>query len=154
MKQKKETGKLYKIGETAEKAGISVPTLRMYENEGILIPIRSKGGTRYYDDEDLSWIMCIRRMISELGLNLAGIRRLLALIPCRDLKKCSQENFEKCVVGEDSTKPCWMILKQSSNTSFDECHDCPSYRYSVNCDNMKGLFEIRLRLLRDSHQEK
>ncbi len=139
--------KLHKIGEVAEAIGISVPTLRMYEREGILIPIKSEGGTRYFDDSDITWIKCIRRMISELGLNIEGIRRLLALIPCWELKECAHYESGRCQVISDSTKPCWMNRLAQTKTDMERCHDCVSYRYSINCENIKSLFQIRLRQL-------
>ena len=52
-----------KIGQVAQMLSVSVPTLRMYEREGILIPWKSTGGTRYFDKQDIDWIRCIRRMI-------------------------------------------------------------------------------------------
>ena len=98
--------KIHKIGQVAEMLGISVPTLRMYEREGILIPVKSSGGTRYFNDEDIVWIRCIRRMINELGLNIEGIRRLLAMIPCWDLTQCDNHRSGAC--RADATRPCWM----------------------------------------------
>ena len=139
--------KIYKIGQVAKMLGISVPTLRMYEREGILIPIKSTGGTRYFSEGDVHWIRCIRRMITELGLNLEGIRRLLALIPCWELTDCGRREDGTCDMSADSTRPCWMKEDRPCKQNHTECYACPSYRYSVNCENLKTLFEIRLRQL-------
>jgi MerR family transcriptional regulator, heat shock protein HspR len=137
--------KIYKIGQVAEMLGISVPTLRMYEREGILIPIKSSGGTRYFSESDVNWVRCIRRMITELGLNLEGIRRLLALIPCWELTDCGRRQDETCDMSADATRPCWMKETCPCKQTSAECYACPAYRYSVNCENLKSLFEIRLR---------
>jgi MerR family transcriptional regulator/heat shock protein HspR len=139
--------KIHKIGQVAEMLDISVPTLRMYEREGILIPIKSPGGTRYFSESDVRWIRCIRRMITELGLNLEGIRRLLALIPCWELTECGQRAEGGCDVSADATRPCWMKKDVPCKLDSAECYACPAYRYSVNCENLKALFEIRLRQL-------
>ncbi|MBN2431043.1 MAG: MerR family transcriptional regulator [Acidobacteria bacterium] len=132
---------------TAEMVGVSVPTLRMYENEGLLIPIKSDGGTRYFDENDIAWIRCIRRMITELGLNLEGIRRLLALIPCRDFKKCDDARYAACQADKDVNKPCWIARAHNVGAQLLGCHDCPAFRYSINCESLKSLFVIRLRQL-------
>jgi MerR family transcriptional regulator/heat shock protein HspR len=139
--------KLHKIGAAATLVGISVPTLRMYEQEGLLIPIKSNGGTRYYDDDDIRWIKCIRRMITELGLNLEGIRRLLALIPCWEFRDCQEGCEGKCEVAKESTQPCWIVRSQQGLVELKDCHDCPTFRYSINCENLKSLFQIRLKQL-------
>jgi MerR family transcriptional regulator/heat shock protein HspR len=139
--------KTHKIGQVAEMLGISVPTLRMYEREGLLIPIKSSGGTRYFSESDIQWIRCIRRMITELGLNLEGIRRLLALIPCGELTDCGHCEARTCDVSTDATRPCWMKDARPCKQNRTECYACPAYRYSVNCENLKNLFEIRLRQL-------
>ena len=139
--------KIYKIGQVAEMLEISVPTLRMYEREGILIPVKSAGGTRYFSEDDVQWIRCIRRMITELGLNLEGIRRLLALIPCWELTECDKREQGVCGVSDDATRPCWMKQGLPCRVERAECYACPAYRYSINCENLKALFEIRLKQL-------
>ncbi len=136
-----------KIGQVAQMLSVSVPTLRMYEREGILIPWKSTGGTRYFDKQDIDWIRCIRRMISELGLNIEGIRRLLALIPCHELRGCAAAQYAHCPCHHDASRPCWSVAGASRRSSRKECHDCPAYRNSISCSNLKGLFEIRLRQL-------
>jgi len=153
MSQLPEDRKLYKIGVTAEMVGVSVPTLRMYENEGLLIPIKSDGGTRYFDEQDIAWIRCIRRMITELGLNLEGIRRLLALIPCRDFRKCDDAHHAHCQAAKDVNKPCWIARANNGGVRLQECHDCPAFRYSINCENLKSLFVIRLKQLAEAQRQ-
>jgi MerR family transcriptional regulator/heat shock protein HspR len=154
MAQLPQDRKIFKIGVTADKVGVSVPTLRMYENEGLLIPIKSDGGTRYYDEGDINWIRCIRRMITELGLNLEGIRRLLALIPCYDFRKCDEAQVAECMAAKDAHKPCWISRATNGGSRLQECHDCPAFRYSINCENLKSLFVIRLRQLAEANKNR
>ena len=42
-------------------------------------PGRTPGGTRLYSDHDLGRLREIQRLTTELGLNLAGVRRVIAL---------------------------------------------------------------------------
>jgi MerR family transcriptional regulator, heat shock protein HspR len=53
-------------------------TLRIYEREGLLDPARSAGGTRRYSRRDIEKLAEICALTAD-GLNLAGIRRVLAL---------------------------------------------------------------------------
>ena len=54
-------------------------TLRIYESKGLVRPGRTPGGTRLYSDHDLERLQKIQRLTMELGLNLAGVRRVIAL---------------------------------------------------------------------------
>lgn len=63
----------YLISAVASKYNIHPQTLRLYEREGLLIPSRSKGNTRYYTDEDLKKLEFILNMSRDMGVNLAGI---------------------------------------------------------------------------------
>jgi MerR family transcriptional regulator/heat shock protein HspR len=63
----------YLISAVASKYNIHPQTLRLYEREGLLIPSRSKGGTRYYTEEDLTKLEFILNLSREMGVNLAGI---------------------------------------------------------------------------------
>jgi MerR family transcriptional regulator, heat shock protein HspR len=69
---------LYSISVAAELAGLHPQTLRIYEREGLLDPGRSAGGTRRYSQNDITRLLEITALTSD-GLNLAGIRRVLAL---------------------------------------------------------------------------
>lgn len=69
---------LYSISIAAELAGLHPQTLRIYEREGLIDPGRSAGGTRRYSQNDITRLLEITALTSD-GLNLAGIRRVLAL---------------------------------------------------------------------------
>ena len=47
-------------------------TLRYYERAGLIAPSRSKGNIRLYSPEDIQRAMQIKRLVEDLGLNLAG----------------------------------------------------------------------------------
>jgi len=69
---------LYSISVAAELAGLHPQTLRIYEREGLLQPSRSPGGTRRYSHNDITRLLEISALTGD-GLNLAGIRQVLAL---------------------------------------------------------------------------
>src|SRR5881396_3845436 len=54
-------------------------TLRYYERAGLLNPSRSKGNIRLYSASDLEQARQIRRLIEDLGVNLAGVEVILNL---------------------------------------------------------------------------
>lgn len=65
-----------RIGEAAERLGITPRTIKYYEELGLLTPERSGGNYRDYDEEDLERLERIRNM-QKLGFSLAGIQELL-----------------------------------------------------------------------------
>jgi MerR family transcriptional regulator, heat shock protein HspR len=69
----------YMISVAAEIVGMHPQTLRIYESKGLVRPGRTPGGTRLYSERDLERLRAIQRLTTELGLNLAGVQRVLAL---------------------------------------------------------------------------
>ena len=70
---------VYTIRIAAAMVGVHQQTLRTYEREGLLTPARSAGRQRLYSDEDIQRLRLIRRLIDELGVNLAGADIILRL---------------------------------------------------------------------------
>src|SRR2546425_5998924 len=70
---------VFMISVAAELANMHPQTLRMYEARGLIEPRRSPKGTRLYSQEDVEKLRLIQEMTAELGLNLAGVERVLDL---------------------------------------------------------------------------
>jgi MerR family transcriptional regulator/heat shock protein HspR len=73
----KKKPKYLLISAVSERFGVHPQTLRIYEREGLLIPIRSEGNTRMYDEEALQRLQLILTLTRELGVNLAGVEVVL-----------------------------------------------------------------------------
>ena len=69
----------YMISVAAELVGMHPQTLRIYEQKGLVRPRRTAGNTRLYSDEDVARLLLIQRLTTEIGLNLAGVERVLHL---------------------------------------------------------------------------
>ena len=121
------------IGTAAGMVNLSVSALRKYEREGLLIYHRTESGRRLLCRADIKRIKMIQHMINDLGLNIEGIRRLLALLPCWDLKLCSSEDKATCEAMKDETKPCWMTNNICVTEHRLNCRDCEVYRYGAYC---------------------
>jgi MerR family transcriptional regulator/heat shock protein HspR len=67
------------ISVAAELANMHPQTLRMYEARGLVEPKRSPKGTRLYSQQDVEKLRRIHEMTAGLGLNLAGVQRVLDL---------------------------------------------------------------------------
>src|SRR5438128_185053 len=69
---------LFPISVVTELTGIGAHTLRGYERAGLLRPARTDGGMRRYSGTDLGVVRRAAALSGE-GVNLTGIRRILAL---------------------------------------------------------------------------
>ncbi|CAB4322844.1 unannotated protein [freshwater metagenome] len=69
---------VYVISIAAELSGMHPQTLRIYERKGLLEPARTQGGSRRYSEADITMLRRIQELTEE-GLNLAGVKRVLAL---------------------------------------------------------------------------
>ena len=70
---------VFMISVAAELADMHPQTLRMYEARGLIEPKRSPKGTRLYSQADVERLRRIQEMTTDLGLNLAGVERVLVL---------------------------------------------------------------------------
>jgi MerR family transcriptional regulator/heat shock protein HspR len=69
----------YTIRVAAQLAGLHEQSLRMYERRGLIRPQRSKGNIRLFSDDDIEQIRFIRRLIDDLGVNLAGVEVIIQM---------------------------------------------------------------------------
>jgi len=128
------------IGTAARKVGLSVSALRKYESEGLLMYHRTETGRRLLSRADIRRIRIIQHIINDLGLNMEGIRRLLALLPCWRLKPCSDEQKANCRIRSQGVKPCWMAQNGRADGKAGDCRQCNVYRYGAYCtEEIKAL---------------
>lgn len=78
MADRQTTRAVYIISVAAELAGVHPQTLRIYERKGLVDPARTAGGSRRYSEDDIEQLRRIQELTNE-GLNLAGVQRVLAL---------------------------------------------------------------------------
>lgn len=69
-----------RIGELSRRSGVSVRSLRYYEEQGLLSSERSPSGQRHYCEEDVERVLFLQRLYNA-GLSS---RTILELLPCVD----------------------------------------------------------------------
>ena len=94
----------------------------------------SRGSRKYIG------VNMIQHMIQELGLNIEGIHRMQALLPCWDLLPCKAEIRNSCPAYKDNTRPCWMLKGLDCVAQGNECRRCVVYRFGSLCtEDIKRL---------------
>ena len=118
---------LYPIGIVAELIGITEQTLRLYEKHGLILPAR-RNKNRYYSDNDIKWLTCIRDLIHTKKISIEGIKKLLEYAPCWEITNCPEDKKAKCSAYVDRSKPCWEINQTVCKRENNKvCYDCVVY---------------------------
>jgi len=78
----------------AELAGVHPQTLRIYERKGLVRPKRTSGNNRRYSKRDIDLLRQIQEMTQELGINLAGVKRIIELQAELTALRASMQDLE------------------------------------------------------------
>jgi len=132
---------IYPIRTAAQLLGISIPTLRMYEKEGLIIPHKTSGNQRIYSEADLERLRCIRHAINESKISINGIKTIYSLIPCWEIVKCSEEDREICPASSNHEQPCWTLKRPETICEKRDCKECEVYSEYSQCGAIKELIK-------------
>jgi len=76
-------------------------------------------------------------------MNIAGVRLLLALMPCWELKPCSKEERENCPAYKNSQVVCWTMNNNHCDACKDvECRDCHVYRDACQAGKLDNMYVV------------
>jgi DNA-binding transcriptional MerR regulator len=86
-----------RIGDVAQRAGVSTRALRYYEEQGLLTPDRTYGGQRTYPESAVERVRLIQQFFT------AGLpsRTILQMLPCVDAGRATPEVFEILAAERD-----------------------------------------------------
>jgi MerR family transcriptional regulator/heat shock protein HspR len=115
---------LYTIGIVSELLGTTSQTLRLYEKHGLIKPSR-RNKNRFYSENDIKWLFCLRELIHNTKISIEGVKKLLNYAPCWEIKSCTEEVKNKCLAYRNRVKPCWELNQMiCSKASGVRCEDC------------------------------
>ena len=129
---------IFTISNAAKILKTSVHTLRMYEREGLIIPFRKQSNQRLYSEKDLERVRCIQNTINKDKINIEGMRRVLALLPCWSIVNCTVNDRANCEFYSSHTKPCWMINHKNNICKDRDCRECEVYQSFGSCSSIKA----------------
>jgi MerR family transcriptional regulator/heat shock protein HspR len=122
--EEKEKMPIYTIGIASELLGTTNQTLRLYEKHGLVKPVR-KNKNRFYSENDIKWLFCVRELIHKKKISIEGIKKLLNYAPCWEITACEDRKKNSCLAYRDRIKPCWELNRMiCSNTSGKGCKGC------------------------------
>ena len=126
----------YSISDVAREFGISPSTIRWYEKQGLITPVkRDAGGHRYYDEGDLDWfsvIMCLK------GINM----------PISDIKKFVKLNF----MGDSTLQERLDMVRVQRTAVLDKIRELNEYLKTIDFKIM--YFEECIKEGTEEHMKK
>lgn len=133
----------YPIREAAKILNISVHTLRMYEREGLILPFQKISKHRLYSISDIDRLKCVRETINEKKISISGIKTILSMIPCWQIKNCSIADRQNCHAYAEAIQPCWSYQHKNNICAFEKCAECTVYNNFQDCTKIKeSLIEL------------
>lgn len=147
---------LYRIGELAEKAQVTIRTVRYYESLGLLKPsFKSEGGQRYFEQRTL---VVLRRIIELKNLDFS-LNEIKVIIKLKDNDKDGSKRrnellhqyrnklsiaIDKKLALESKIDGfTWHIKQLESSPDFRECpgNDCKNCKFRARCIFYKEQFD-------------
>lgn len=99
-----EHSPVFAIAIAAELAEMHPQTLRQYDRLGLVVPGRTRGGSRRYSMRDITQLREIARLGSE-GVSLEGIRRVLELENENTLLRARVRDLERALADQLISRP-------------------------------------------------
>ncbi len=130
---------VFTIGTIAKMLNVAVQTIRLYEHEGLILPAKTESGRRMFSLHDLERLKCIRKLLTEDGLNITGIKKLMSLIPCWEFKGGLDDDCRNCPAYYETVGPCWSLTKVGEKCIGQDCRSCQVYQMNVSCEKMKTI---------------
>lgn len=88
---------IYSITTASKFLKVCSATLRIWERKGLIKPSRI-GKNRSYSQSDIERLKYIKDLIQKKGVNIQGVKNILATTRCWELKKCSFKERNICPV--------------------------------------------------------
>jgi MerR family transcriptional regulator/heat shock protein HspR len=135
------TTPVYTLSTTSTLSGIPVHSIRQYIDKGLIIPFKKESSRNLFSKVDILRLKYIHNLLSEDGLNIAGIRALLALIPCWAITECSMAERETCQAYHSDADPCWEASEKGTLCKNTNCRECEVYRIVEDYPDIKSFLK-------------
>ena len=132
---------VYTLSIAAQLSGIPTHSIRQYIDRGLLIPYKLDSKRHLFSPNDINRLKNIHILIHDKGLNFAGIRALMAMIPCWALRQCSESDRESCDAYNENSNPCWESSQKGRMCMNEDCRECDVYKSVSNIVNLKSVIK-------------
>ena len=124
---------IYTLSVAARLSGTPQHSIRQYVDKGLIIPFKKETKRHLFSDVDIERLVWIKKNLEEKGMSFAGIKSLMALIPCWKIRDCKLESRANCEAYYSSDFPCWEASEKGKECKNKDCRVCEVYQV-VNSD--------------------
>jgi MerR family transcriptional regulator, heat shock protein HspR len=135
------TTPIYTLSVSAGLSGIPVHSIRQYIDRGLIIPFKKESNRNLFSQVDILRLKFIHKLLKQDGLNIAGIRTLLSIMPCWAIRNCSAGEREKCQAYFSETYPCWEASEKGTLCKNTDCRECKVYRIVEDYPDLKSFLK-------------
>ncbi len=144
VREKENNSPVFTLSVASRLSEIPAHSIRQYIDVGLLIPYKLESGRHLFSRNDIKRLKSIQKLIHENGLNFAGVKTLMAMVPCWAIRKCSESDQECCVAYSESFQPCWEASEKGSLCKNENCRDCEVYQSLDSEAGIKPLLKALL----------
>ncbi len=135
---------VYTLGVASQLSDIPAHSIRQYIDMGLIIPFKLESGRHLFSQNDIDRLKTIQTLIRKNGLNFAGVRTLMATVPCWAIRDCSENDRSACEAYSENFQPCWEASEKGSLCKNENCRDCEVYRSLDSNGGIKPLLKTLL----------
>jgi MerR family transcriptional regulator/heat shock protein HspR len=135
------TTPVYTLSTTSALSGIPAHSIRQYIDKGLIIPFKKESSRNLFSQVDILRLKYIHTLLNGEGLNIAGIRRLLAIIPCWAIRECSAGERKICQAYLSDANPCWEASEKGTLCKNTNCRECEVYSIVENYPDIKSFLK-------------
>lgn len=132
---------VYTLGVASKISHIPAHSIRQYIDRGLLIPYKLDSKRHLFSANDIKRIQNIHILIHEKGLNFAGIRALMGMVPCWAMRKCSASDRQSCQAFTANYQPCWEASQKGTLCKNENCRECEVYRRISEERDLKSVIK-------------
>ncbi|WP_167611438.1 MerR family transcriptional regulator [Maribellus sediminis] len=132
---------IYTLSIAAKLSNTPAHSIRQYIDKGLLIPYKKDTNRHLFSAYDIQRLIWIKKSIEERGLNFAGIKTQLALIPCWKITGCKSKSRNTCDAYYSNDQPCWLASEKGKECKNKECRLCEVYRLMLPDTDVKAVFK-------------
>lgn len=130
---------VYTLSIAAQLSGIPAHSIRQYIDRGLLIPYKLNSKRHLFSLSDIDRLKHIHNLIQEDGLNFAGIRSLMAMVPCWAIRPCSESDRQSCNAYSAISYPCWEASEKGRICKNENCRECEVYKHLSEYGDFKSM---------------
>jgi MerR family transcriptional regulator/heat shock protein HspR len=133
------TDPVFTLSVASRLSGVPVHSIRQYIDRGLIIPYTKESKRHLFSQVDIVRLKFMQRKINEEGLNIAGIKQVLSLIPCWAIRKCKVPDRDCCQGYLNDTGPCWEASEKGPECRNMDCRECEVYRIIETEGDVKSV---------------